>query len=134
GAWLRDRRHLHPRGDHHPARRDLAADAGDPDVPAVRGRDHRLAPAGSARNGRRRSRTGLMRPAGFLQRCAAWTLDAAVLAPAALAIAWPRLHAAGATWGQGLGRVGERLGEAALAGMPPRDLPALLLRDPVLAE
>jgi uncharacterized RDD family membrane protein YckC len=75
-----------------------------------------------------------MRPAGFWQRGVAWTLDAAVLGPASLALAWPRLRAAGATWEDALGRLGERVGEVALAGTPPQELPALLMRDPVLAE
>src|SRR5690606_13531994 len=95
GARLRDRGDLHPgRGD-HPARRHFPADAGDPDVPALRSGDRRRARAGEARGRGRRQRRRLMRPAGFARRCAAWSLDAALVALPVLALAWRHLRLAG---------------------------------------
>src|SRR5690606_37592941 len=102
-ARLRDRRHLHPGRGHHPAGRDLAAAAGDPDVPAVRSRDHRRAHGRAAARRRRRQRHRLMRPAGFWRRCAAWTLDAALVALPVLLLCRDTMHRAAATFTQSWG-------------------------------
>lgn len=79
-----------------------------------------------------------MQPAGFLQRCAAWTLDAAVLVPASLLLAWPWLRPAGAQWRAAFAAVielvGERVAGAAIAGAPPARLATGLLHDPALRE
>src|SRR5690606_1336622 len=135
-ARLRHRRRVRPRCDRDPAGRGLAADAGDPDVPAVRGRHHRLAHPRPARGRGRRQQHRLMQPAGFWQRCAAWTLDAAVLVPASLLLAWPWLRPAVAGWKQAggaiLGLMGERVAAAAMAGTPPLQLASAVLHDPAL--
>lgn len=77
-----------------------------------------------------------MQPAGFWQRCAAWTLDAAVLVPASLLLAWPWLRPAVAGWKQAggaiLGLMGERVAAAAMAGTPPLQLASAVLHDPAL--
>lgn len=79
-----------------------------------------------------------MQPAGFWQRCAAWTLDAAVLVPASLLLAWPWLRPAATGWKSActavFGLMGERVAGAAIAGTPPTRLAAALLQDPALAE
>jgi uncharacterized RDD family membrane protein YckC len=78
------------------------------------------------------------RPAGFWPRAAAWTLDAAVLAPLALAIAWPWLqpaltHWQAAAWAV-FGLAGDRARADALAGTPLPLLAFTLLHDPGLRE
>jgi len=79
-----------------------------------------------------------MAAAGFRQRCAAWTLDAAVLVPASLLLAWPWLQPAVARWGAACGAIlelmGERVAAAAMAGTPPMLLASGLLHDPALRE
>src|SRR5690606_36244493 len=122
GARLRDRGHLHPRRDHHPAGRDLAADAGDPDVPAVRSRHHRRADTGAARSRGRRQRQGLMRRAGFWRRSAAWSLDATLVALPALALCRNVLPAAFAdlagAWSALVDAVAQRMAAAIMATGP----------------
>src|SRR5690606_1859524 len=100
-------RHLHRRRGDHPARRGVAADAGDPDVPALRGRHPRRA---LARTDRRGDAAGLSadasplaqpapgRPAGFWQRSVAWSIDATLIAPIAAWLGWPWISASGQAW------------------------------------
>src|SRR3546814_4173132 len=84
-ARLRDRRHLRRRRGDHPAGRDLAAAAGDPDGGAVRSRDSRCGRAGP--------QPQPMTPAGFWRRSAAWTLDFVAIAAVVVAFAWRPLLA-----------------------------------------
>src|SRR5690606_10715797 len=95
GAWLRDRRRLHRRRGHHPAGRGVAADAGDPDVPAVRGGHHRRRlGAAAARGVTAPMQEAVVRgphAAGFWQRATAWSLDALVPGLLALVFSWPLL-------------------------------------------
>lgn len=77
-------------------------------------------------------------PAGFRHRYAAWSLDFAILAAAAIAITWPWLQpaarAVSAAFSGLWTDIGNALAEALMAGIP---LPALvrgLLHDPVLLD
>lgn len=75
-------------------------------------------------------------PAGFRHRYAAWSLDFAVLALAAVAIAWPRLQpatqAVGAAFSMLWAGTGTALAEAMMAGTPVPELARELLQDPRL--
>src|SRR5690606_36780709 len=90
-ARLRDRRHVHPRRGDHAAGRGVAADARDPDVPAVRGRHPRRARDRAEAGRRGRSRRRAMTPATLSRRCAAWSLDAVPVAAKAVALCRQRL-------------------------------------------
>lgn len=78
------------------------------------------------------------RAAGFGHRYAAWSLDAAVLALAAVALAWPRLLPARADLGAAFqavwSGVGTALAEALMAGAPAPELARGLLQDPRLLD
>src|SRR5690606_8647254 len=96
-ARLRGGGHVRAGRGHHPARRGVAADAGDPAVPAVRSRHHRRAHGGArgGRRGRRRHMSAAQRPpvhpAGLLRRYLGWSLDMVVPALAALALCGTRI-------------------------------------------
>jgi uncharacterized RDD family membrane protein YckC len=74
--------------------------------------------------------------AGFRHRYAAWSLDAAVLLLATIALAWPKLRVAAAAMGQAwLGLwsgAGTAVAEAMMAGTPTPALARDLLHDPRL--
>lgn len=75
-------------------------------------------------------------PAGFRHRYAAWSLDFALLAAAAIALAWPRLQPAWLQLKAALldlwSSVGNALAEALMAGTPAPALARDLLHDPRL--
>jgi len=77
------------------------------------------------------------RAAGFRHRYAAWSLDAAVLLPAAGALAWPQLRAAWAAVGEAFlglwSSTGSVVAEAMMAGTPAPTLVRELAGDPRLA-
>lgn len=77
-------------------------------------------------------------PAAFATRGVAWSLDAALVAPLALLLAWRWLAPAAADWVAGVEALlhhgGRALGEALLAGTPLPRLTVALLRDPVLVD
>ena len=63
-------------------------------------------------------------PAGFWQRYAAWTLDAALLALPTLLVTWPRIAASVPDWE----RFGADLQEPDLSNLPDREKLAAALR------
>jgi uncharacterized RDD family membrane protein YckC len=71
--------------------------------------------------------------AGFWRRYAAWSLDFAVLATLAAALAWPQLrdgwHAIAAAAAQLSARAGQAMADALLSGTSPRALSQALLHD-----
>lgn len=74
--------------------------------------------------------------AGFWRRCAAWSLDAALVgAPVAL-LAWPRAQRSAAEFGSQyqalLESAARSLGDALVAGMPPAAATTQWLADPAL--
>lgn len=74
--------------------------------------------------------------AGFWRRCAAWSLDAALLALPVLAFGWRHLRAGAAAVGRDylalLEAAGRSLGEAVQSGVDPAALAARWLADPAL--
>src|SRR3546814_15453554 len=98
-ARLACRGHLHPRRGDPAAGLGLAAAAGDPDDPALRGGHPRRARGGAetgvAGRAGRRPLAG-MTGAGFWRRYAAWSLDAALLAVPSVLLCWPLLRRAAA--------------------------------------
>ncbi len=76
------------------------------------------------------------RPAGFWQRAAAWSIDAAVVAPLALLLAWPWLQAPARTWITQVDALlrlsGRVVGEAVSDGAMAPNLAATLLDTPAL--
>lgn len=79
-----------------------------------------------------------LRPAGFWQRSVAWSIDAALIAPLALLLAWPWLAAPAHAWaiqGRGLLRLtGRVMGDALATGGPPPPPPTAVLAAPGLGE
>jgi len=77
-------------------------------------------------------------PAGFWQRAAAWTVDAACIAPPALLLAWPWLQPAAAHWCARFESLvqatGEALATAIVDGVPLPMLALSMSHDPRLAE
>jgi uncharacterized RDD family membrane protein YckC len=77
--------------------------------------------------------TAGLAPAGFRHRYAAWSLDFAVLALAAVALAWPWLQPAWVALGVAfqalLAGVGAALAEAMMAGTPVPEIARALLED-----
>lgn len=77
-------------------------------------------------------------PAGLWQRSAAWTLDAAVLGPLALLLAWPFLAPRAATLAQQMDELlasyGHAMGRAMIDGVPLSSLALALMQDPVLRQ
>src|SRR5690606_1850441 len=140
-ARLRGGGHVRAGRDHHPAGRGLAADAGDPDVPAVRGRDHRRA-RGGAQGGRRGRRRRMSAPpaqaAGLLRRYLAWSLDMLVPALAALALCGGRIARAATDAARALDALARALAEAMIdllaRGVTPLDLARDWLQDPARRE
>src|SRR5690606_27647898 len=125
----------------HPTGRGLAAAAGDPDDPAVRGRHHRRARGGAhaGRTGRRRDRRRPRRPmtgAGFWRRYAAWSLDAALIAAASVLPCWPLLRRAGAAlagdYAALLDLAARGMGQALAAGTPLAAVATQWMADPAL--
>ena len=80
--------------------------------------------------------TGGRVPAGFRHRYAAWSLDFAVLALAAVVIAWPRLQPAAealaAAFSLVWSDIGTAIAAAMMAGTPVPELARELLQDPRL--
>ena len=78
------------------------------------------------------------RPAGFWPRAAAWSLDAAVIAPASLLASWPWLRPAALDWWTRMQALlessGTAMGVAILDGTPLPLLATALLHDPALAD
>ena len=80
--------------------------------------------------------TGSPVPAGFWHRGAAWSIDAALIAPVALLLAWPWIAGSIRAWpvpAEALLRhAGERMGAAIIDGVPLPLLATSLLRDPAI--
>lgn len=76
--------------------------------------------------------------AGFWQRSAAWSLDAALVAPIAGLLAWPWLAAPVRAWARQLNALlqytGQAMGEAIVSGVPLPRLATALLHDPLLHQ
>lgn len=67
-----------------------------------------------------------MSPAGFWRRCAAWTLDAALVSLPVLAVAWPRMRAATAAVGGAFERLSALLAARMVEALSTtQPLPAL---------
>lgn len=82
--------------------------------------------------------TAPTRPAGLWQRSVAWTLDAALLGPLSLALAWPFLTAAAATFNRDMNQLlascGHAMGRAIIDGTPLPALAITLIHDPTLRQ
>src|SRR5690606_20035726 len=145
-ARLRHRRHVHPRRDHHPARRGLAAAAGDPDVPAVRGRHrrrtHGRAQGRRARGRRRRGVSGAgaastpvpaQVPAPFARRYVAWSIDIAVVLLATAMLCTACIRDGGARIAAAFDALAQSMARAMadlLHGATPLELAQQWLTDP----
>lgn len=80
--------------------------------------------------------TGSPVPAGFWRRGAAWSIDAALVAPVALLLAWPWIAGSLQAWSNRaeamLQLTGERMGTAIIGGVPLPLLAHSLLHDPAI--
>lgn len=77
-------------------------------------------------------------PAGFWQRAAAWSLDAALLGPFSLLLTWQLAGARAVTFTRGVDQLltscGHAMGRAIIDGTPLPALATTLLHDPALQQ